>query len=756
MQNRHLSKNTMWRKILGILLGVTMTVSLLAGCSLPFSKGGEDAGVVHEVKIKLSNPEGVRSVVESEAAVLVPAYLTARAYFDKLKNYNLNDFDADEYLDTVRKAYNSAEIAEKLAEKLYSDCDELITIQDAGTKTAAPATMEEVALLEKIPSDTLLNPLITPVYAAKKSPSVQWAEEITKTFDSAPTGKKLKTLAEQMGTDVKHAKKAMEMAQDIISGDAYYEQAEVENLCYQRCFEIKATSSVVGFAVSIPVTAAGAATAGAVASAVAWGGVACGGCSAVLDVGTAGTIVYTNGEGNEYTKAFEDTATQFAPINSTFALANAAVNVINIGKAIKAGTNSPEFTKTMVEEGGQLLTFIGNEGVNISASDGTSILGGTFSKTDNGWEITMMDTILGTSSTEKEAASEVLKNAGVSEDVAEEAVDVIAGEIKSGDWPTDSEISYEEPLPADDMIEQWDGFNDENNPFDADAFIYLTELAMDEASDGSGYAGEDSGYSENEWGDEWDEDSGEGFGENSGEGSEGGDGISGLYTVNITNSYGPGDSTEARVVLNDDNTMTIDIDFHALNDDLSLNMNDIGSKVHLVGTYDPNTMTFTGQGDAPSTDAMGDSFWNICETVLHFDTNGNVSGTNAAGETSFGMSCESQISMSKKSSGSSSLTSNRVEGIYYCRGFSELYGKDIDATYIFTATGPNSLTISDDEQTEDKFEGHYDPNTGMFSVSDEEGSIEARFTENGNGKIMVNVKLLIDGVLFLEGSGSKQ
>lgn len=786
----------MAKRISCILLSILLISSTLVSCGK--KENNEDtgketvtttdntetgeAGKINSAVVTIKYPEGLRAVVEGEAAVAFQAYLVSRAYYEKLVTYDLDNFDANEYMELYKKADNTARIAEKLAANLEKDCELLAEKEDAGEVMAQPATMEIVAsnfvesreavLARNLIKERLTGLLFVKVYAAEKSSAVKWAEDITNQFDKAPTGKKLKTLAEQMGTDVKHVKSMVDMAQDILTGDAYTDQAEFENLWYQRAYEIKAGASTAGFVVAV--AASGGAAAGPLVTAISTGGVACNGVGAVLDIGTAGTIVSTNGEGNDYTVAFEKTASQFAPVNAAFGFAGAAVNVKNIADIAKGKTTLVDGTQivddisknqALWENSGQALVYIGSEIQNYAGSG--AVLGGAFTRTEEGWEITLKDTVLGTSPEEKKAVENVLTETGISENVATQVAEELAGnadtgkesENETGNAGGNIDDSDTPSFPVDAYIEMWDGFNDEEHPFDADAYIELIEETIDEIEGNTNDADDKDK--------EDDEDVEEG--------------VAGSYTMVLSSANAGNDTVAAQVALYDDNSMTVDFGLHkvVVNDDLStsVDMNTIGEEVHLEGTYEPATGTFTGQGTGSNENPLAESFWNSFETVITFNEDGTATGTMGAGESILGMDISTSISMKKDGGAASSvkgsnetedesgkkapgtLTSEDVAGTYPMHGYSTISEEESDVTYVFTAKGPDKLEIKDTSQA-GAFEGTYNPDTRIWSymeaVEGESVTITVKFKKNADGGITANMITTYNGQVWVEASGEKQ
>lgn len=787
----------MAKRISCILLSVLLIASTLVSCGK--KENNEDtgketvtttdntetgeAGKINSAVVTIKYPEGLRAVVEGEAAVAFQAYLVSRAYYEKLVSYDLDNFDANEYIELYKKADNTAKIAEKLASNLEKDCELLAEKENSGEVMAQPATMEIVAssfvesreavLARNLNKEILTGPLFVKAYAAEKSSAVKWAEDITNQFDKAPTGKKLKTLAEQMGTDVKHVKSMVDMAQDILTGDAYTDQAEFENLWYQRAYEIKAGASTAGFVVAV--AASGGVVAGPLVTAISTGGVVCNGVGAVLDIGTAGTIVSTNGEGNDYTVAFEKTASQFAPVNAAFGFAGAAVNVKNIADIAKGKTTLVDGTQivddisknqALWENSGQALVYMGSEIQNYAGSG--AVLGGSFTRTEEGWEITLKDTVLGTSPEEKKAVENVLTETGISENVATQVAEELAGnadtgkesENETGNAGGNIDDSDTPSFPVDAYIEMWDGFNDEEHPFDADAYIELIEETIDEIEGNSSDANDKDKEDDDEDVEE---------------------GVAGSYTMVLSSANAGNDTVAAQVALYDDNSMTVDFGLHkvVVNDDLStsVDMNTIGEEVHLEGTYEPATGTFTGQGTGSNENPLAESFWNSFETVITFNEDGTATGTMGAGESILGMDISTSISMKKdggavaSSKGSNetevedgkkapgTLTSEDVAGTYPMHGYSTISEEESDATYVFTAKGPDKLEIKDTSQA-GAFEGTYNPDTRIWSymeaVEGESVTITVKFKKNADGGITANMITTYNGQVWVEASGEKQ
>ena len=566
--------------------------------------GGGDEAVIHTVEVTLPASTGARAAVEEEAAVAVEAYLVARAYYDKLEHYDLDSFDPDEYMDLLERATTAFEIADELSAALEEDADYLSGLEDEGVTGAGAADYRELTAGVR-PGD----PFAVTAYAADDNPSMKWAQDITAIYDKAPVGKGIRTLAAELGTDAKHAYTMLTQAQAIIAGDALAE-ADMYNAAYQTAVETKAAASAAGFAVAV--AASGGAAAG-IASALEVGGVVCSGVQAALDVGTAVTIAATNGEGNEYTTAFENTSSQFAPISAFFALGNAGVNAYNIYKGVDVSDNKV-----------QAVIYLANSITDYITSDG-SIMGGTLTYNKDGLSFTLMDTLFGTDPKQQAAAKQMLRDLGVDEKTIEEAMSIASGKAETTSTPEivpepEEEESYDFELGewADQYIEQYDIFTDPDQRFDKYGFIEYMQNRVVANTEGANDFPRPQVMEPGLHVDHDDDDEeaetpaptatpkptptpepeptprhGSGYEE----------GITGTYDMLIDVTNGHSFEEVADVLLHDDGTMEISF---------------MGE--HLVGTYDPASHTFVGMGDVFTGDPMTETFWNYYETSITFDT----------------------------------------------------------------------------------------------------------------------------------------
>lgn len=437
------------KRVISIILIMTLIFTMV-GCGQT-----EDKSSITEVKVTIPCSTGTRAIVEGEAVIATQAYLLARAYFEKLETYNMDSFDAQEYSKLLAEATEAFRIAEAFSDSLEMHAGALEEIEKNDSAQQEKARYE---LLSMFTDSTLYSPFVTVAYAAEeKSPAEKYAEELTKTFDNAKNGQKLKAVAEKYGTDIKKAKIMLEQAQAILEGAAYEDQADFENKCYEAAVETKAAASAIGFGVAVAASGGIAAGGASATGIIEAGGLVMNGVSAVIDMGTAVTIHATNGEGNEYTAAWEKTAEMLAPVNAVFAIGGGIQNIKDF--------RDPEKAKDMVNNAAQaFLTGIGFARDYIQ--DGTVL--GVSSNIINGYR----EIIVRSSDTsDPKAAKEVLLKTGISEET-------LNNDGSSAQQTQEAYLGTE----ADVYIEAMGELVDTEEPLDIDAFIENVDNAFRECA----------------------------------------------------------------------------------------------------------------------------------------------------------------------------------------------------------------------------------------------------------------------------------
>lgn len=452
------------KRAISIILALILLLVLAVGCG-----GTANGNPVSEVKVTIPCSTGKKSIVEGEAVIATQVYLLSRAYFEKLETYDMDSFDAQEYSNLMMETIEAFRLAEALSDSLEKHAGALAKTEETESVQQENATYE---LLSASTDSVRYSPFVTVAYAAEeKSSAVKYAEELTKAFDNAKSGQKLKTIAEKYGTDIKKAKLMLDQAQAILEGAAYEDQADFENKCYEVAVETKAAASAIGFGVAVAATGGIAAGGASAAGIMEAGGLVMNGVNAVIDMGTAVTIHTTHGEGNEYTAAWERTAEMIAPVNAVFAIGGGIQNIKDF--------RNPEKAKDMVNNAAQAF-MVGIGFARDYIQDGTIL--GVSSNIVNGYREII---VRSAHTSSPEAAKEVLLKSGVSEtalkDTGHEAV-------QDGYLGTQTDV----------YIEAMGELIDPENPIDVDAFLKNVDNAFREYEANGDDDGEDLTQSEPE------------------------------------------------------------------------------------------------------------------------------------------------------------------------------------------------------------------------------------------------------------------
>lgn len=384
------------KKALCVLLAFALLFTLLPGCGIL-----KKPSPVSEVKITLPSSSGMQKTVEGETVLTTQMYLLTRAYIDKIENFDTDSFDAQKFNTLLARAQETARVAEALSASMENHVEILEKVEQSGS--LKPRKRATLAPLTVSPAGGFA--LLPVAHAEEKSAAVRYAEELTQTFDTAKSGQKLKILAEKYGTDIKKAKVMLEQAQAILEGAAYADQADFENKCYEAAVETKAAASVIGFGVALaPVVAAGSLAVGGATAAgiIEAGGLVTSGVNAVIDMGTAVTIHITNGEGNDYTAAFEKTSEMMAPVTAFFAIGGGIQNFKDF--------RNPEKAAAAVDNAAQAFL----PGIGLArdyVQDGT-ILGVSANIVEGVREILVRSA----PASDPDAAKEVVEKTGIAED----------------------------------------------------------------------------------------------------------------------------------------------------------------------------------------------------------------------------------------------------------------------------------------------------------------------------------------------------
>ena len=395
------------KKIISAILAICMVAALLAGC------GGKNEAI-QTAEVTLPVPTDAETAVHTTTALALDYYMAGRAYLDKFLNFDtaaLNEQNLGEYQDLLTNAVEAFENVDALSDVL----DEALDVWDDEAETGKKPAYKMLA-------SPITFSLGVTAYAAEERGSKKWAQDLVDAYDKAPAGRGIRTLASQLDTDAKHAYAQLKQALAILEGAEYTEIAEQANTAVKTASVLKTAGTAAGLVIAV----ATAPASGALATAVSTGGITVSGINTVLEIGSTGSILYTNGEDNEFSMACDKTEAQLAPIGQVFAVAGLASSLKDVGKtgmdAWKNGYSSlDDKTKTDLAINTFGILSYGATSLNDYVNDG-SILSGTFKATDDGVKFTLKDTLTGTEPEQQKNVKEVLTSSGIDEKKVEEAL----------------------------------------------------------------------------------------------------------------------------------------------------------------------------------------------------------------------------------------------------------------------------------------------------------------------------------------------
>lgn len=369
------------KKITAILLSSLLILSVFAGC-------GGKKGNISKITVSLPAASEAEQAMNVTASLAVDYYLTARVYLDKIAFFDtekMNEESAKEFVDTLTAAVKTFEVSEQLAGALTEAAD-------AFEKSSYTQKAKLISANIGVPSFGLG----LTVFAADDDGARKWAQDIVDAYDAAPSGKAIRTLAEQLGTDSKHAYAQLKQALAVLEGAEYTAIADKANTCVKVATGLKAAGTAAGLVIAVAAAPA-ATTIGAVAQT---GGIVCSGINTVLEVGTAGSIIYNNGEEDEIAIALQKTEAQFAPVGQIFSIMGLGTGLKDIGtagkKILEGGYKSltPKEAQDLGENAFGVLSYVATS-ISDYVNDG-SVLSGTFKKNkDGGMDFKLFQTMLG-------------------------------------------------------------------------------------------------------------------------------------------------------------------------------------------------------------------------------------------------------------------------------------------------------------------------------------------------------------------------
>lgn len=247
--------------------------------------------------------------VNDESEAVAAAAIASVASYVKAQQLTM----ALETLGTAVQAVKvNGTVDENALDSINAQIDEAIGAWDRVTAascilyTAAGNLAEtQTAALQSIMAGSDLSPHTLRLMAGS---DVEWAQQVTRAFDSAKSNTKLKELGMMMGCDARRAYQHLQMAQNILNGHAYGELGNCAEKWEKTYTGIKTGAKVGLFVCATIATAGGTAAVAAGTATVTTGqavGIAVGGVDCALEVtSTAGKILL--GPGSKVVQRFED------------------------------------------------------------------------------------------------------------------------------------------------------------------------------------------------------------------------------------------------------------------------------------------------------------------------------------------------------------------------------------------------------------------------------------------------------------------
>ena len=394
--------------------------------------GAEQIGaMINRVQVILPNPTGPEAMVGLQANVALQYYTEARMYLEMLSAYNADEVDPREFSQLVDDAVTAFENADKISESLGRSVN---LWMEADDRREQP----EIKVLQTAGADpdrTLSELFVMTAYAKDKSPSEMTAQEIVDAYDKAKNGQKIKTLAELMGTDAKHAYAQLKIAQATLEGADATKIAEQATNCIKVAKTLKTAGTVAGLVIAAAPVATGAVATMATGELIATGGgIVMGAVNSGLELTSTGATLYYGTDENKVTKRADEIADSKAmkTANLVVGLAGVGYNIKNqlsdMNKLIDQADKLDEYEKLLTslstnngKEASNLFGILSFGLGNLDPNEGT-VLGMKTDTSGNGVVINIEDTKVGTSPEQQEAMKTVLKDTGYTEAEADAAV----------------------------------------------------------------------------------------------------------------------------------------------------------------------------------------------------------------------------------------------------------------------------------------------------------------------------------------------
>ncbi|MFA5576760.1 MAG: hypothetical protein WCZ27_09335 [Tissierellaceae bacterium] len=369
--------------------------------------------------LSLGQVERERAVVEQAAAIATQQYIMARLKTELLIEYDISQGSIDELramTDEALEAWRLSELASLQTAELADHAQDLADTGSGQIKTVSH-------ILPRSRTFGLFNMV---VHAAEENTAMKWAKELSEKFDSYPSGKKIKQLSEDLGTDAKRAFAQLKMAQDILEGAAYNDEADTIQQ-YENAAAATKTACKTGLYIG------GVIAGGGVANGILEaGGLVIGGVDTLVDIAATGSSIIL-GKDNKVTIAAKDFKDTVEPIASIAG----GINIFS-GDSIKAGLKIGAGLSKQMDSLGK-FNYIGESALNL-VNEG-KILGGMIKLSSDG-RTNFTTTEISTEGKDLDQVAKELKEAGlpILEDKGPNTVADLIEEIEEKFYYTEEEL----------------------------------------------------------------------------------------------------------------------------------------------------------------------------------------------------------------------------------------------------------------------------------------------------------------------------
>ncbi len=286
--------------------------------SKPLCEAGTDLEMYSD---RLRLPQIDKTTAAAGHAAL-QSYATASLLLNKLASIDNTELQAALKDDAGR---------EVLIEQLDKAIDAYDTVMASGAvlrQTANTAAAKRETTLAGLQSQA------PAVLQSSQDEQRHWAEELTENYDGITGNKKLARLGEMMGCDARRAYEQLVIAQEILKGHYYTEEADLMNNWVKGLTVVKTTCKVSLYAGSVVLT-------GGTVTAVEAAGFLVSGADAMVDVVDTGAVVIL-GDDHKITKTWESATKPVGYVSFLFSTltgggSNTAEQIAYLGDVYEKG-----------------------------------------------------------------------------------------------------------------------------------------------------------------------------------------------------------------------------------------------------------------------------------------------------------------------------------------------------------------------------------------------------------------------------------